>query len=172
MRRAAKQNALFRLRGLKKNDIYLILYCVTLRRLSLVPTCPKNCKNQGFLRFSDVSDSYDQWQQRIPDIPDGRPFLRRDRKSRKQSPTSAIFTTSVNMKFACLGHRRCLSLSFLATKAWFSVNYRLISISNRVTLKAITQKLPEKDSNTRQNCRSRRWRQFGKYSKLSLAISA
>ena len=48
---------------------------------------------------------------------------------------------------------------------------KTICISNRVTLKAITQKLPEKDSNTRQNCRSRRRRQFGKYSKLSQAIS-
>ena len=35
----------------------------------------------------------------------------------RRSPTSAIFTMSVNMKFACLGHRGCLSLSFLASKA-------------------------------------------------------
>ena len=36
----------------------------------------------------------------------------------------------------------------------FSIqNWARICISNRVTLKAITQKLPEKDSNTRQNCR-------------------
>ena len=93
----------------------LILYCVTLRRLSLVPTCPKNRKNRGFLRFSDVSDSYDQWEHRIPDIPDGRRFLRRDRKNRKhfycegvhprRSPTSTSFKMSVDMKFACLGHR-------------------------------------------------------------------
>ena len=58
----------------------LILYCITLRRLSLVSICPKNRRNQGFLRFSDVSDSYDQWEHRIPD---GRRFLRRDLKNRK-----------------------------------------------------------------------------------------
>ena len=40
--------------------------------LSLVPTCPKNRKNRGFLPFSDVWDSYDQWEHRIPDIPDGQ----------------------------------------------------------------------------------------------------
>ena len=51
--------------------------------LSLAPTCPKNRKNQGVLRFSDVWDSYDQWKHLIPDIPDGRRFLRRDRKNRK-----------------------------------------------------------------------------------------
>ena len=39
----------------------LILYCVILRRLSLVPTCPRNRNNQGFLRFSYVLDSHDQW---------------------------------------------------------------------------------------------------------------
>ena len=33
------------------------------------------------------------------------------------SPTSAIFTMSVNIKFACLGHQGCLILSFLATKS-------------------------------------------------------
>ena len=48
--------------------------------LSLVPSCPKNRKNRGFLRFSDVWDSYDQCKHPIPD---GRRFLRRDRKSRK-----------------------------------------------------------------------------------------
>ena len=63
--------------------IYLILCCVTLRPLSLVPTCPKNRRNQGFLRFSDVSDSYDQWEHRISDIPDGRRVLRRDLENRK-----------------------------------------------------------------------------------------
>ena len=33
------------------------------------------------------------------------------------SPTSAVFMMSVNMKFACLGHRGCLILSLLAAKA-------------------------------------------------------
>ena len=100
-----------------------ILYCVTLRRLSLVPTCLKNRKNRRFLRFSDVSNCYDQWEHRIPDIPDGRRVLRRDRKNQKHfylegpSPTSAIFTMSVNIKFAYLGHRGCLTLSLLAIKA-------------------------------------------------------
>ena len=47
-----------------------------------------------------------------------------------------------------------------------------ICISDRVILKAVTQKLPEKDSNTRQNCRCRRRRQFGKHSKLSHSVSA
>ena len=50
---------------------------------SLVPTCPKNRKSRGFLRFSDVWNSYDQWEHYIPDFPDGRRFLRRDRKNRK-----------------------------------------------------------------------------------------
>ena len=50
--------------------------------LSLVPTCPKNRKNRGFLRYSDVWDSYDQWEHFIPEIPDGRRFLRYDRKNR------------------------------------------------------------------------------------------
>ena len=45
--------------------------------------CPKNRNNLGFLRFSDVWDSYDQWEHCIPDIPDGRRLLRRDRKNRK-----------------------------------------------------------------------------------------
>ena len=74
--------------------------------LSLVPTCPKNCKNRGFLRYSDVWDSYDQWEHFIPEIPDGRRFLRCDRKNRNHfyfegmpqtSQTSAIFTMSVNL---------------------------------------------------------------------------
>ena len=46
-----------------------------------------------------------------------------------RSPTSAIFTMSVNMKFACLGHRGCLILPSLATKARFSVNYKCIILS-------------------------------------------
>ena len=51
--------------------------------LSLFPTYPKNRKNQRFLRSPVVWDSYDQWEHSIPDIPDGRRFLRRDRKNRK-----------------------------------------------------------------------------------------
>ena len=51
--------------------------------LSLVPTCPKNRKSRGFLRSFDVWDSYDQCEHPIADIPDGRRFLRRDRKNRK-----------------------------------------------------------------------------------------
>ena len=51
--------------------------------LSLIPTCPYNHKNGGFLRFSNVWDPYDQWEHRISDIPDGRRFLRCDRKNRK-----------------------------------------------------------------------------------------
>ena len=39
--------------------------------LSLVPTCPENRKNRGFLRFSDVWDSYDQCEHPIPE---GRRF--------------------------------------------------------------------------------------------------
>ena len=95
--------------------------------LSLVPTCPKNRKNQGFLRSSGVWDSYDQCEHPIPDIPDGRRVLRRDWKNRKHfyfegtvpdgPRRSGIFRMSVNMKFACLGHRGCLILSLLATKA-------------------------------------------------------
>ena len=46
----------------------------------LWPPCRKN---RGFLRSSDVWDSYDQCEHSIPDIPDGRRFLRRDRKNRK-----------------------------------------------------------------------------------------
>ena len=51
--------------------------------LSLVPTGPKNRKNRGFSRSSDVLDSYDQCEHPIPDIPDGRRLLRRDQKYRK-----------------------------------------------------------------------------------------
>ena len=50
--------------------------------LSLVPICPKNRKNRGFLRYFDVWDSYDQWEHFIPEILDGRRFLRCDRKNR------------------------------------------------------------------------------------------
>ena len=50
--------------------------------LSLVPTSPENRKNRGFLRYSDVWDSYDQWEYFIPEMPDGRRFLRCDRKNR------------------------------------------------------------------------------------------
>ena len=49
---------------------------------SLVLTCPKNRKNRGFLRYSDVWDSYDQWEHFIPEISDSRRFLRCDRKNR------------------------------------------------------------------------------------------
>ena len=49
----------------------------------MIPTCPTNRKNRGFLRLSDVWDSYDQWEHRIPDIPDGRRFLQRDRNNWK-----------------------------------------------------------------------------------------
>ena len=97
----------------------------------VVSTCPKNRKNRELLRSSDVWDSYDQCEHPIPvipDIPDSRRFLRRDRKNRKHqestlkvhprwSLTSAIFTMSVYMKFACLGRRKCSILSLLATKA-------------------------------------------------------
>ena len=51
--------------------------------LNLVPTCPKNRKNGGLLRSSDVWDSYDQCEHPILDIPDGRRFLRHDQKNRK-----------------------------------------------------------------------------------------
>ena len=81
--------------------------------LSLVPTCPKNRKNRGFLQSSDVWDSYEQCEHPIPDIPDGRPFLRRDRKNRKHFYFEGtvpdglrrwrFFMMSVNIKFACLG---------------------------------------------------------------------
>ena len=126
-------------------------------KLNLVPTCPKNRKNRGFLRSSDVWDSYDQCEHPIPDIRDGRRFLRRDRTvvfllSRycpRRSPTSAISTMSVNMKFACLGrswtigdfydeckHEICLSgtsgmLDFVFTcyQSLISVNYKRIILS-------------------------------------------
>ena len=92
-------------------------------------------------------------------IPDSKRFLRHDRKNRKHfyfegsvpdgprrrrflrwvwtwtllvwdgPQQSGILTVSVNMKFACLGHRRCLILSPLATKPWFSVNYKCIILS-------------------------------------------
>ena len=53
---------------------------------------------------TDAWDSYDQWEHFIPEIPDGRRFLRCDRKNRNHfyfegtvqtSQTSAIFTMSV-----------------------------------------------------------------------------
>ena len=105
--------------------------CIGAQTLSPVPTCPKNRKNRGFLRFSDLWDSYGQQEHRIPDIPDGRQFLRRDRKSRKhfyfEGPSQTVPDNgdfydeceheTVNMKLGCLGHRGCLILSFLATKA-------------------------------------------------------
>ena len=70
-------------------------------------TCPKNRKNRGFLRYSDVWDSYDQWEHFMAEIPDGRRFLPCDRKNRNHHfyfegtvpdiQTSAIFTMSVNL---------------------------------------------------------------------------
>ena len=41
-----------------------------------------NRKNRGFLRYSDVCDSYDHWEHFIPEVPDGWRFLRCDRKNR------------------------------------------------------------------------------------------
>ena len=95
--------------------IYLILYCVTLRRLSLVPTCLKNRKNRGFL---DAWDFHDQWEHRIPDNPDIPDVIGRIRSlstlrvHSRRFPTSTIFTMSVNMKFARLGHREMLEFVF------------------------------------------------------------
>ena len=51
--------------------------------MTYMETRLKNRKNWGFLRFSNVWDSYDQCEDPIPDIPDARQFLRRDRKNRK-----------------------------------------------------------------------------------------
>ena len=48
---------------------------------------------------------------------------------RNGRPRSGISTVSVNMKSTCLGHRGAWFLSLLATKALFSVNYRLSIIN-------------------------------------------
>ena len=76
--------------------------------LSLVPTCPRNRKNWEFLRFSDVWDSYDQWEHRIPD---SQWFLRHDRKNSKhlyfESP-SQTFPDVDDFHHEC-EHEICLS---------------------------------------------------------------
>ena len=84
----------------------------------------KNGKNRGFLRSSDVWDSYDQCEHCIPDkVGDFYDVIGRIRSIStlkvhpRWSLTLAIFTMSVNMKFACLGHWGGLILSLLATKA-------------------------------------------------------
>ena len=82
------------------------------RPLSLVPVCPKNCKNRRFLRFFDVWHSYEH---PIPNIPDGRQFLRCDRKNRKHfyfEGTSAIFTVSVKHESCLSGTLRMLDFVF------------------------------------------------------------
>ena len=43
---------------------------------------PKIYRDLSALGYSDVWDSYDQWEHFIPEIPDGRRFLRRNRKNR------------------------------------------------------------------------------------------
>ena len=128
--------------------------------LDLVPTCPKNRKNRGFLRSFDVWDSYDQCEHTISEIPDGRRFLRRDRKNRKHFyfqlsqtvPDVSDFHDEREHKICLygtvgddrgflrwvwtwillvLGHGGCLILSSLATKAWFSVNYECIKSTKK-----------------------------------------
>ena len=49
-------------------------------RLNLVPACPKNHKNRGFLRSFAVWDFYNQCEHTIPD---GRRFLQHDRMNWK-----------------------------------------------------------------------------------------
>ena len=66
----------------KDRKQYLLVMTPEKLSLSLVPNCPKNRKNRGFLRYSDVWDSYDQWGHVIPEIPDGQRILRCDRKNR------------------------------------------------------------------------------------------
>ena len=56
----------------------LHMFCSSL--LAILPE--HNSKNRGFLRYSDVWDSYDQWEHFILEMPDGRRFLRCDRKNR------------------------------------------------------------------------------------------
>ena len=72
--KSCKAKCTVQIAWVEKKSYIFILYCVTLRRFSLVPICPKNRKNRGFLRFSDILDCYDQWEHRIPGIPDGRRF--------------------------------------------------------------------------------------------------
>ena len=134
-----KQNTV--LCGLRKKWYILKLYCVTLRRLGLVPTCPKNrdfydfptCgilttsgntasrhprhprhpghprRSAIFTTWSEESEAFLLWRS-IADGPQRQRFLR------------WVWTWNLPVY---MGHRGCLSLSFLATKAWFSVNYRL-----------------------------------------------
>ena len=101
-------------------------FCIVLwscNYLSLVPTCPNNRKNRGFLRFSDVWDSYNQWEHHIPDIPEGRRLLRRHRKNRKhfyfEGPSQTVFTMSLNLKILLPGTSGMLDFLFLLPKLDF-----------------------------------------------------
>ena len=113
MRRAAKQNAGVQI-ALVEEKWYIIKYilthyCVTLRCFRLVPTCPKNRKNRRFLRASRIlTISGNTASQTVGDFYDvigriGSIFTLKVHS--RQSPTSAVFTMSVNMKFArvCIG---------------------------------------------------------------------
>ena len=89
--------------------------CLILLLLSLVPTCPKNLPMSGILTTSVNTPS--QTSQTVGDFYDVIGRIGSISTLKVLSQTSAIFTMSVNMKFACLGHRECLILSLLATKA-------------------------------------------------------
>ena len=79
--------------------------------LDLVPTCPKNRKNRGFYDFSTsgiLTTSANTPSQRSQTVGDFYDVIGRIRSIStfncpRQSPTSAIFTMSVNIKFACMG---------------------------------------------------------------------
>ena len=88
---------------------------------SLVPACRRN---RGFLRLSDVWDSYDQWEHRIPD---GRRFLRRVQKNRKHFYLSLISSELSIIKPGSRGFLRFSDTGILTTIAiLMTVRFTLI----------------------------------------------
>ena len=79
--------------------------------LGLVPTCPKNCKNRGFYDLSTSgilttsANTPSQTSQMFGNFYDviGRFGNVSTFNCPRRSPTSAILTMSVNIKFACMG---------------------------------------------------------------------
>ena len=94
-------------------------------------------KNRGFLRFSDVWDSYNQWEHRIPDIPDGRRFLRRDRKNRKhfyfEGPFQTVsdvgdFHDECEHEICLSGTSRMLEFGFSCYQSLISSEFSIINV--------------------------------------------
>ena len=101
-------------------------YDASENKACMVLTCPKNRKNRGLLRSSDVWVSYDPSEHSIPD---GRRFLRRDRKNRKHfyfEGPSQTFPDVGNFYDEC-EHEICLSGTSGMFLSVFSCYQSLIS---------------------------------------------